>query len=201
MTDGGWIMLKKEFFIRDARIVAQELLGKILVFRNHGEIMKAYITETEAYLGVEDKASKAYRGKKTKGNAPMFLEGGHAYVYMTYGMHFLFNVVTGEKDDPQAVLIRGVEMIQGIKIASQNRFGLNDDRLTEKQRRRISDGPGKFTKAYGLNKEQNGCMLIEGNLYFEEGSPIKKIYASKRIGIDYAEEAKEFLWRYTSFPV
>ena len=139
-------MLSRDFFTRNALIVAPELLGKILVFEKNDTVFHGVITETEAYLGVEDRASKAYKGIPTKGNYPMFLEGGHSYVYLTYGIHFLLNLTTGLKDDPQAVLIRGLDIIQGQEKAAQNRYNKPYEKLTKKEKENLKTWLGWCTR-------------------------------------------------------
>ena len=167
-------------YSKDSVSLAPWLLGKLLCRNAGGEIIKLRITETEAYYGEDDTACHAHKGK-TKRTSVMYLEGGHSYVFLCYGVHWLFNVVTGKKDFPEAVLIRGVE-------------GFN--------------GPGKLTKALFIDKELNGENLVESNrIWIEEQKtsqqerltpPCGEIFEClKRIGIKYAsEEDQNKLWRF-----
>lgn len=174
---GKYKRLAKEFFLRDAVTVANDLIGKIICRKWGSTMLKGMIVETEAYTGKNDPASHSFIGKTTR-NAPMFEDGGISYVYFTYGNHFCFNVVTGLKDTGNAVLIRGVEPLEGIEIMMNNRNTTNIYNLT--------NGPGKFTKAFGINREQNAADLVNGEEIFllESKSGINfKIIKSKRIGI------------------
>lgn len=162
--------LEKEYFKQDALFLAEDLLGKFLCRKIDGNILKFRITETECYLGKADSASHASRGKTAR-NKIMFKQGGYAYIYLCYGIHFLFNIVTGQKNSPQAVLIRGVENF---------------------------DGPGKLTKALKIGKELNGVNLIKSKEIWLENDGVKfDFITAKRVGIDYAKrEDKERLWRF-----
>ena len=169
-------VLPKKFYLRSAVIVAKDLIGKY-IFRNTGkEILSGIIVETEAYTGRNDPAAHSYNGK-TPRNEVMFDEGGAAYVYFTYGNHFCFNVVTCKKGTPSAVLIRGVEPVNGIDAMKKNRG--TDDLYN------LTDGPGKFTKAFEINRSINGEDLSGDKIYITE--PVLKkeivILKSKRIGI------------------
>ncbi len=155
-------MLGPRFFDRSAVAVARDLLGKFLVRKRGGKLTSLMITETEAYLGFNDKASHAHRGR-TERNAPMFGEPGRWYVYFTYGMHWLLNVVTGKKGHPAGVLIRGLE-------------GLN--------------GPARLTKALKINRTQNNRRADRTTgLWIEDHGfkpPRGTIRRTPRIGVDYA---------------
>ncbi len=170
--------LPKTFYNRDTITVAQELLGKFLIHNCDGEEYVGMITETEVYVGFDDKASHAFKGK-TKRNYPMFEAAGIAYIYMIYGMYFCFNVVTEKKDFPAAVLIRALKPIKNIYSKT--------------------DGPGKLCRAMNINKDLSNIDLCGNILYIEDQNfNIKKenIIATPRIGIDYAEEYKNKLWRF-----
>ncbi len=163
--------LSKEFYLRPATELAVELLGKTLCRRIDGVVIRLRITETECYYGEEDTACHAHRGR-TKRTATMYLEGGAAYVYLCYGIHSLLNVVTGPKDHPEAVLIRGVEGISG---------------------------PGRVTKQLKITMLLNAEDLISSEqLWIEDdGSPVPEYTSSPRIGISYAsKEDVERLWNY-----
>jgi DNA-3-methyladenine glycosylase len=169
--------LPKEFYIRSSVIVAKELIGKYL-FRNTGkEILSGIIVETEAYTGRTDPAAHSYNGK-TPRNEVMFEEGGAAYVYFTYGNHFCFNAVTGKKNTPSAVLIRGIEPLASIETMKKNRG--TDDLYN------LTNGPGKLTKAFSIDKKLNGASLSGDEIYISEAVRNNKKYTvmrSKRIGI------------------
>jgi DNA-3-methyladenine glycosylase len=169
--------LLKEFYKRSAVITAKELIGKYIIRKIGRKTLSGIIVETEAYTGRNDPAAHSYNGKTSR-NAVMFEEGGAAYVYFTYGNHFCFNAVTGKKDTPSAVLIRGVEPVEGIEIMKKNRRTGNIYNLT--------NGPGKFTKAFGIDKKHNGASLLGDEIYIAELARENKKYhilKSKRIGI------------------
>ena len=155
---------------KDAVSLAKELLGKLLCRKIGRKIIKLRITETESYYGENDTACHAHKGK-TERTSVMYLEGGHSYIYLCYGVHWLLNIVSGKQDFPEAVLIRGVE-------------GFN--------------GPGKLTKALSIDKLLNGENLIESKQLWIEDTGEKPLFkAEKRIGIDYASEKdKNRLWRF-----
>lgn len=161
--------------------IARNLIGKTIFTNIDEEISSGIITETEAYAGITDKASHAFGGKRTKRTETMFLDGGRTYVYLCYGIHNLFNIVTGPAETPHAVLIRGITTQSGLEII-KTRTGKST--LTG-----ISNGPGKLTKALGINSIHNNISIIENTIWVED-IKIKKfeIEVSKRIGIDYAKE-------------
>jgi DNA-3-methyladenine glycosylase len=172
--------------------IARELLGKVL-FTNVNEIVTGgVIVETEAYSWKE-RGCHAYNAKKTQRNAVMFGKGGYAYVYLCYGMHNLFNIVTNREDVPEAVLIRALEPLEGIDYMFARRGKLvNHLHLTS--------GPGKLTKALGIDRKLNGKYLAADEVWVEDtGRRIlnSKIEASPRIGIDYAGEDASLPWRFT----
>jgi DNA-3-methyladenine glycosylase len=156
---------------RDAVTLAPMLLGKLLCRKAGRKILKLRITETEAYFGEDDTACHAHKGK-TERTAIMYKDGGHAYIYLCYGVHWLLNVVSGKKDFPEAVLIRGVEGFSG---------------------------PGKLTKQLQIDKSLNGENLAESKqLWIEDDGKRPAFTAAKRVGIDYASERdKNRLWRFT----
>lgn len=189
--------LKRDFYSRDTITVAKELLGKTLVHNANGNILKGKIVETEAYLGVEDKAAHAYGGKRTKRVETMYGLPGTAYVYLIYGMYYCFNIITVKEGVPQGVLIRGIEPLQGIDQMVANRFKKPIANLTNRQKKNISDGPGKLSMAFGIDKTFNGMDLCGQKIYLEDGIDEKiEIIETTRIGIDYAEEAKHFPYRF-----
>lgn len=165
-------ILRGNFFERPTLRVARELLGKYLVRRMGQKIIARQITEVEAYIGHKDRASHASRGR-TERNRVMFGQAGHWYVYFTYGMHWMLNIVTERENYPSAVLIRGVESV---------------------------NGPGRLTKLFKIDKRFNGMQASrKTGLWLEDGgvkiSP-KLIKRTTRIGVDYAGEWKGKLWRF-----
>lgn len=175
---------------------ARDLLGKYLIREINEHKITAKITETEAYVGAIDKASHAYGYKKTDRTATMFLKGGCAYVYLIYGMYNCLNVVVGEEGEPNAVLIRGVKIIEDIEYASILRYGKTLNKLSKYQINNFSNGPGKLCKALAIDRSLDKHSLLRPPLYITEGEKPKNIYAGKRINIDYAEEAQDFMWRF-----
>ncbi|MFH1261968.1 MAG: DNA-3-methyladenine glycosylase [Pseudomonadota bacterium] len=168
--------LPKRFYARSALKVAPELLGKILCRERNGVVTAGRIVEVEAYLGSEDPASHAYRGK-TPRNEVMFGPPGHAYVYFTYGTHFCVNVVTGREGEASAVLIRALEPIEGIGVMQRRR---NRTKLEE-----LASGPGKLTQALSIGRRLNGNALGQKPLWICDGrnhEPVE-FETTARIGI------------------
>lgn len=191
------MILARAFYERDSTIVARELLGKRLVYEKDGIKCSARIVETEAYMGVEDKAAHSYGGRKTKRVAVMYGQPGFAYVFMIYGMYYCFNIVTREEGIPQAVLIRAVEPLEGLNEMAQRRFQRDYQQLKVPQMRALTNGPGKLCKAFAIDKQLNGMDLCGQTIYIQDDrEPMKEIIAAKRIGIDYAQEAIDYLWRF-----
>jgi DNA-3-methyladenine glycosylase len=189
--------LDREFYNRDSLIVARELLGKMLVHEENGQKISVRIVETEAYMGVADRAAHSYGGKRTPRVEVMYRGPGFVYVFMVYGMYSCFNIVTREEGNPQAVLIRAGEPIGGLDFMAQNRFKKIYKQLTRSQIKGLTNGPGKLCKALSIDKCLNGEDLCGDKIYVEEGENEKiNIIASKRIGVDFAEEAKDYLWRF-----
>lgn len=177
--------LKKDFYLRDDVVqISKELLGKYLYTKLDGKLTGGIITETEAYAGAIDRASHAYGNRRTKRTEIMFAEGGTAYVYLCYGIHHLFNVVTGKKDNPHAVLIRAVKPIAGISTILRRRFKSKIDKT-------ISGGPGTVSQALGIKTIHSGLSLLGTKIWIEDkGIKInrKEIIAGPRVGVDYAGE-------------
>lgn len=178
------LILKRSFYTRDTTLVAQELLGKIIVrVINKRIILKAKIVETEAYLGIADPASHAYGGMRVR-NAPLYGPRGHAYVYFTYGMYFCLNFVAREENVPAGgVLIRAVEPVAGIEYMERVRHHHATHGLT--------NGPGKLTQALGINRDLNGVDVTKkGELYVLDAPLIanKNIIHTTRIGISKAQD-------------
>ena len=186
MTSGK--ILESNFFKRDTVEVAKNLLGKKIIRNISGNFFCAKIVETEAYLGLEDRACHSYGGNITKRNEILYKEGGTIYVYLIYGMYNLLNIVTKNENDPEAVLIRAVEPIENIDAMAVNRFGKIYKDLSSYQKKNLTNGPGKLTMAMGIERALNGKILSQDYLYIEEGEDVRNIIETKRIGIDYAGE-------------
>ena len=188
MTSSEFKPLSRSFYNSNTVSVAKRLLGKLIIRKLNGRIIAGKIVETEAYTsGEHDPASHAYRGM-TKRNEVMFGKNGISYVYFTYGMYFMFNVVAKNKtEDAGAVLIRALEPIKGIKIMGLNRHVKNESNIT--------NGPGKLTQAFAIDKKFNGIDLTKkGKLYITNFEPRKEeISSSTRIGISFARDKK---WRF-----
>jgi DNA-3-methyladenine glycosylase len=184
--------LPRSFYLRPTLQVAQDLLGKQIVRIIDNNVLIGRIVEVEAYCK-GDPASHAFRGR-TKRNDVMFWEGGHLYVYFTYGMHFCANVVTGGKETGEAVLIRAVEPITGIEIITKKRFpNLKSHNL--KSLFNLTNGPAKFCQAFGIARKENGADLLENEIFIinNKSAPISSIARSSRIGIRNGLDKK---WRF-----
>lgn len=151
--------LDREFYNRDSILVAKELLGKVLVHEIDGQRTSAKIVEAEAYMGIGDKAAHSYGGKRTPRVEVMYGSPGFSYIFMIYGMYCCFNIVTSEKEKPQAVLIRAAEPLEGTEWMAQRRFGRSYEQLTKSQRRGLTNGPGKLCCALSLDRSLNGMDL------------------------------------------
>lgn len=180
----GYIVkkLNKNYFLRDTKKVAEDLIGSLLVRNADDTVLKGMIVETEAYYGENDPASHASNGK-TDRNEIMYGEPGYFYVYLCYGMYYLLNVVTEEKGVPGAVLIRSVKPVKGIEKLKKNR-GRDED---------ITNGPGKLTEAFEVDKNFNGVDVSGDLLYFERQNIDYDIGKSSRVGI---KEGKDRLLRF-----
>jgi DNA-3-methyladenine glycosylase len=200
--------LPRSFYLRPTLQVARGLLGKHIVRKVSTKLLIGKIVEVEAYCK-GDPASHAYRGR-TKRNDVMFWEGGHLYVYFTYGMHFCSNVVTGNEGIGEAVLLRAVEPVTGIEMMMKNRkkhlsSGVVEP-LSEKKKklrrgsipdtlRNLTNGPAKFCQAFGIARKENGLNLLDSEISITDGEhiPSKFIKRSSRIGIQQGLEKK---WRF-----
>lgn len=177
----------------DTLELCRNLLGKYLFTNLNGEgLTGGIITETEAYMGPEDKASHAYNNRRTKRTEVMYHSGGISYVYLCYGLHHLFNIVTHKTDIPHAILIRAFEPVVGIDIM-----------LKRSQRKKPSSnwtsGPSLMTKALGITTAHSGLSLLGEEIWLEDrGLEIydEQIEITPRIGIDYAEEYAAYPWRF-----
>lgn len=180
---------------RNADVVAQarSLLGKVLCTRHRGRVTAVAITETEAYAGMIDRASHAYGDRRTARTEVMYRAGGCAYVYLCYGLHHLFNVVTGPRDTPHAVLVRAGVPFEGIAAMERRR---NRSAST----RGFSDGPGKLSSALGITTRLTGESLRGERIWLEDRGirvPPAQIVAGPRIGVDYAGEDAKLPYRFT----
>ena len=196
--------LGRAFYNRDAHTVARELLGKILVRRTEEGVVKGRIIEVEVYSGTPesmDRACHAFPMKRTARTEVMFHEAGHAYVYLIYGMYSCLNLVCNEVEVPECVLIRALEPVEGLDLMRARR--------RQEKVHALCSGPGKLCQALFLTRTDNGLDLCGEELYVESdeaaesvgvtdktGQTGPRIEVSKRINIDYAGEAKDFLWRY-----
>lgn len=187
--------LPHKFYTRtDVVQIARDLLGKILVTEFDGLRTAGRITETEAYRAPDDRASHAFGNRRTARTEIMFQEGGRAYIYLCYGIHHLFNVVTAPEDTAHAVLIRAVEPIEGVEIMLQRRrFTTLNSRLTT--------GPGALSQALGLTKNWTGQSFFAPDtpIWIEDNREKileNEIISGKRIGVDYAGESAEWPWRF-----
>ncbi|MGM0603960.1 MAG: DNA-3-methyladenine glycosylase, partial [Bacillota bacterium] len=184
--------LKNNFYQNDAVTAAEKLVGKMIVREINDKKIIARIVETEAYAGPYDKASHAYNNRKTDRTEVMFKKGGHVYVFLIYGIHHCFNIVTEKKGVPSAVLIRAVEPVAGIDLIRENR------NIKSKRVEDLTNGPGKLAQALKIDLSFNGYNLITGSkLYIlDPENDNLNVKSSKRINIDYAEEYKNKKWRF-----
>lgn len=191
--------LTREFYERNTILVARDLLGKILVYDDEENIYKGKIVETEAYINANDDGAHFNKGL-TDRTRIIDEVGGHIYIYTIYGMYLCFNIVAEKKGVHGAVLIRGVEPIQGIKKMYENRYKRAYDNPPRREIINLTNGPAKFVMAYGITKEKSyGADLATSPRIWVEDSPKLKadeIVRSKRINIDYAELAKDYLLRF-----
>jgi DNA-3-methyladenine glycosylase len=172
--------------------IARELLGKLLVTKFNDVTTIGRIVETEAYNGVADKASHAFGGRRTRRTEVIFGGGGMAYVYLCYGIHHMFNVVTNGDGIPHAVLIRGIEPVEGKEIMA----GRMHKTVFNKT---IGKGPGNVAKALGIQTSHTGYSLLGDELFIaDDGFVVKKstIISSPRIGVDYAGEDAKLMYRF-----
>ena len=185
--------LTADFYQRDDILaISRELLGKVLCTRFDGYLTSGIIVETEAYAGITDRASHAYGGRRTKRTETMYASGGTAYVYLCYGIHHLFNIVTNKKNIPHAILIRAIEPRDGIKIMLQRR---NKNKLDQS----LTAGPGSLTRALGITVKDSGTFLMDNLIWMEDQNinfTNKDILASPRVGVQYAGKDAQNPWRF-----
>jgi DNA-3-methyladenine glycosylase len=171
--------LPRSFYARPATLVAEECLGKQLVFDTPNGMLVGRVVEAEAYLGTADRAAHSFGGRRTQRNEVMYGAPGHAYVFFIYGVHFHFNLVTDAPEIPTAVLIRAVEPLLGEAV-------MQGRRRHPKRRVLVTNGPGKLCQAYGIGREHNGWDLCQAPLYLAHGEPPRRVRRCPRIGVDYA---------------
>ena len=216
-------MLPREFFDRDTVEVARDLVGKYLVRRYGGHTLAVHsyshdykaiyasveaFLETEAYIGRMDKACHAYNYRRTPRTQTLFASPGTAYVYLIYGLHCCLNLVTEPEGEPAAVLLRGGQVRHNGAIIAENRFGRKEECLSAYQKKNLLNGPGKLCAALRIDRTLNGLPYGSGELFVcaklsEVGLPEwpgdegrLEIGEGKRVGIDYAQEAVDFPWRF-----
>lgn len=208
MEKGGKAMLAQRFFEGDTVQTARSLVGKYLVRRYDGLTLAARITETEAYVGRTDKACHAYGYRKTERTRTLFAPPGTAYVYLIYGMHCCLNFVTEPEGEPAAVLIRGLAPRHNQDIIAENRFHCKCVDMSAYQKKNFLNGPGKVCAGMNIDRSLNALPWGSQELFVcqsldelglptpEEDLAPLRIRVGKRIGIDYAQEAVDFPWRF-----
>lgn len=199
--------MEKNFYNNNGLHVARNILGKFLIRKYEDKQIVTKIVETEGYMGVKDKAAHVYKDKKTDRTKPLYLEGGHIYVYLIYGMYHCLNISANVENVPECVLIRGIEPIIGLDEIAFNRYKKSYNELTNYQKKNITNGPGKLCMALQIDRDLNCKSILDSELYIsdfyidENGEKVFshtefEVVEAKRVNIDYAEEAKDYLWRY-----
>ena len=176
------------FASRDVSDIAKDLLGKKICTNIKNQFTAGIIIETEAYEGIKDKASHAFGGRRTARNSAMFEKEGTLYVYICYGIHYLLNIVCNKKNIPDAILIRAIHPVHGVDVMRR--------RTNKKTRERIASGPGKLSKALGIDMTFNGKSLEGDNLWIENHSIPRDIVTKERIGVQFAGEDSKLLRRF-----
>ena len=181
--------LNSSFFMQYTDHVAEALLGAYLVREIKGVRLIGRIVETEAYLGKEDSCCHSFNSSYTNRTKTMYLRGGHSYVYFTYGMHYCFNVVTRSQKEPEAVLIRALEPVEGLTEMKNHR---KKESLTD-----LCSGPGKLCQAFNITKALNAKNLSEkGELYLSKGQKMKNIEADSRVGLPWYKDSAYWFLRF-----
>jgi DNA-3-methyladenine glycosylase len=194
------VILPRSYYLRDdVVLMARDLLGKVLLTRKEGSLTSGIISETEAYKGIVDRASHSFGGRRTGRTEVMYATGGTAYIYLCYGVHSLFNIVTNKKDIPDAVLIRGIIPLEGINIMQQR----TGKKITSGQ---FTSGPGKVAKALGIHYSDSGTDLTgrrsdnrSVKIWIEDRGILvdfDRVSVTPRIGIHYAGEDALLPWRF-----
>lgn len=186
--------LPRSFYMRDDVVkIARELLGKHLYTSQKGIVTAGIITETEAYEGETDRASHAYGGRRTPRTEVMYGEGGHAYIYLCYGIHSLFNVVTNKRDIPHSVLIRAIYPVKNIDAMRRRRNKPNSSAG------QLCIGPGTVSASMGIHFSETGKSLLGNEIWIEDKGlkiPSGLIMAGPRIGVDYAGQDAALPYRF-----
>lgn len=180
--------LEREFFQKPTLELAKSLLGCLLVKETKEGITSGFVVETEAYIGPDDRAAHSYGNRRTKRTEVMFGEAGYVYTYVMH-THCLVNVVSGELEKPEAVLIRALEPFSGQSIMKERRKGMDD-------MRNWTNGPGKLTKAMGITMEDYGHPIFLPPLFLAKGYTAEDISQGRRIGIENSGEARDYPWRF-----
>lgn len=196
--------LEKEFYLNEDVVqVSKDLLGKFLCTKIDGKLTSGIITETEAYAGEIDRASHAYGNRRTKRTEIMFADGGLSYVYLCYGIHHLFNIVTNFKDTPHAVLVRAIKPVDGLETILRRRNISTDKKpaayVEADKKNKIAGGPGTVSQALGIKIIHSGLDLTGKVIWIEDRGliiPKKNISAGPRIGVDYAGEDAKLPYRF-----
>jgi DNA-3-methyladenine glycosylase len=185
--------LDESFYVREDVVkISRELLGKVLITNFRKKITAGIITETEAYEGITDKASHAYGNRRTQRTEIMYSKGGRAYVYLCYGIHSLFNVVTNKENIPHAVLVRAIFPVEGIDVMRKRRKVKTTDK-------KLASGPGTVSQALGIHYSNSGESLTGNTIWIEDRGikvPSSQIQISKRIGVDYAGKDAHLPYRF-----
>ena len=189
--------MDQDFYNVDSITLAKNLLNKFLVREYDNKKIVTKIVETEAYMGTIDKAAHVYNNKKSTRTAPLYLSGGHIYVYLIYGMYNCLNISANKENIPHCVLIRAVEPIDNIDEMSYNRFSKSYNELSNYQKKNLTNGPGKLCKALDIDRSLSGDSVFGSHLYIVDNDNNDfEIVEDKRVNIDYAEEYKDKLWRF-----
>ncbi len=203
-------ILPASFYRTDGLTLARSLIGKVLVHRTETGITAGIISETEAYMGIIDKASHAYGGRRTSRTETMYLPGGHAYVYLIYGIYSCMNITASTEGNPEAVLLRGVVPLVGFERMLENHATFTRRRTGKhpantaiygKSPHKLTDGPGKLCAAMAIDRSRDKTdVTLPHDLFLADLGirPVHGITEQPRIGIDYAEEAALFPWRFTA---
>lgn len=189
--------MDKKFYNTDGITLARNLLNKFLIREYGDKKIVTKIVETEAYMGAIDKAAHAYKNRKSTRTDPLYLSGGHIYVYLIYGMYNCLNLSANKENIPECVLIRAVEPKNNLDEISYNRFSKPYDELTNYQKKNLTNGPGKLCKGLNIDRNLSGKDIFGSELYIEDNIDNDfEIVEDKRINIDYAQEDKDKLWRF-----
>ena len=189
--------LPRKFYRRDVLEVASDCIGKMLVRDTSAGLVVGRVVEVEAYRGPEDRAAHSFGGRRTRRTEVMFGPAGYSYVFFLYGMHWNFNLVTGATDEPCAVLVRGVEPVEGLELMAERR-GIASTR------RELTNGPAKLCQAFDIDGNHYGLDLCHaqppggriGSIFLAAGPAPKHVATSARVGVDYAGEWAKRPWRF-----